>query len=376
MRFTKIITTITIMLLPILLMAQKQVTFTEQLIDSVAAGDDKAIADIDNDGLKDLILGGHKFSWYRQENGQFIKYRITEPIKEFSTDMRTGDMDQDGDIDLIVGDGPGNNNLMWYENPLPAKSPLNNNGVWKKHIIGSNIQWVHNLAIGDVNKDKLLDVVTGGHGAMTLWLNMGNDRWQQINLSAYGGGSVELYDIDSDGDLDIVTTIGWIECPADAFTQEWKFHPIHGLHAETVVAGDIDNDGKADIVAADSAHARGKLYLFKMTKGPFDSVWTKTMICDNCGSHKLQIGDFNNDGHPDILFGLELQYLGILYQHPKKPDTFIRQVILPKGGHNAMADDIDNDGDLDIISCDYLDHPPLRLFINNGISGKKRKGKH
>ena len=35
-----------------------QTTFTEVMIDKEAHGDDKAIADLDNDGIKDLILGG------------------------------------------------------------------------------------------------------------------------------------------------------------------------------------------------------------------------------------------------------------------------------------------------------------------------------
>jgi hypothetical protein len=349
-----------------------QVSFTEIVIDKTAHGDDKAIADLDNDGIKDIILGGSTLSWYRNENGTYVKYKIVDPKVEFTTDMRTGDVDNDGDIDLIVADGKDSSNVMWYENPLPEKSPTKG-GIWKKHVIGTHGLWMHNAAVGDLNMDRNLDVISSGHGFTRLWLNRGKDTWLEINLSAYGGGDVDTYDMDGDGDLDILTTKGWIECPMDAFVQDWKFHPINNLHGETVKAGDLDGDGQADILSADSAHTQGKLYWLKPTKSPFDPVWDKREIDPECGSHKLQIADFNRDAHADILFGLELKALGILYQDPKKPGVFTKQIIATSGGHNAIADDIDNDGDLDIVSCDYLNHPPLRLYINNAAGQKEVK---
>jgi len=360
-----------ILVLSILMPACAQISFTEILIDGQAHGDDKDIADLDNDGLKDLILGGSTLAWYRSENGKYVKYGITDPKVEFTTDMHTGDVDNDGDIDLIVADGKDANNVMWYENPLPEKSPAGG-GAWKSHIIGTHGNWMHNAAVGDVNMDRNLDVISSGHGFTRLWLNKGKNGWQEVNLSDFGGGAVDTYDMDGDGDQDVITTKGWVECPPDAFVQDWKFHPVRGL-GETVEAGDLDGDGKADIISADSAHVQGKLYWFKMTGSVSNPVWEKKEIDPECGTHKLQVADFNRDGHADILFGLELKALGILYQDPQKPGKFTKQVIAKSGGHNAIADDVDNDGDLDILSCDFLNHPPLRLYINNSAGAKATK---
>lgn len=374
MKSTKHILLFILLLAMCLLPCYGQIEFTELLIDKLAHGDDKAIADLDNDGLKDVILGGSTLSWYRNESGRYTKYKVTDPKVEFTTDMYTGDVDNDGDIDLIVADGKDSNSVMWYENPLPEKSPTQG-GVWNKHVIGTHGDWMHNAAVGDLNMDRHLDVISSGHGFTRLWLNRGKDTWQEINLSEYGGGAVDTYDLDGDGDLDILTTKGWIECPKDAFiAADWKFHPIAGL-GQTVEAGDLDNNGKADILSADSAHVQGKLHWLTMTGTPANPLWKKTEIDPEVGTHKLQIADFNRDGHSDILFGLELKYIGILYQHPEKTGEFTKQIIAETGGHNAIADDIDNDGDLDIVSCDFLNHPPLRLFVNNAAGKKAPKTK-
>ena len=357
-----------------LLPVSGQVKFTEVLIDSLAHGDDKAIADLDNDGVKDLILGGATLAWYRLENREYVKYKIADPKVEFTTDMYTGDVDNDGDIDLIVADGKDTNNVQWYENPLPAKSPKEG-AAWKIHKIGTHGNWMHNAAVGDVNMDRHLDVISSGHEFTRLWLNRGKDSWQEINLSEYGGGAVDTYDMDGDGDLDILTVKGWIETPEDAFTAEnWKFHPVSGL-GETVIGGDLDNDGKADILSADSAHVKGKLYWLTYTGSPSGGDWQKKEIDPEAGTHKLQIADFNRDGTADILYGLELKTIGILYQDPETPGKFTKQIVAHTGGHNAIAGDVDNDGDLDILSADYLNHPPLRLFINNAANKKGSKSK-
>lgn len=349
--------------------ARAQIKFTELVIDKSGHGDDKMIADLDNDGVKDLILGGATISWYRQENGQYVKYKIADPKVEFTTDGYTGDVDNDGDIDLIVADGKGEGNVMWLENPLPATSPRDG-GTWNQHVIGTHGDWMHNAAVGDLNMDRHLDVISSGHGATRLWLNRGKDTWQQIDLTEYGGGAVDTYDMDRDGDVDILTIKGWIECPADATVLDnWKFHPIDGL-GQTVAAGDLDRDGLPEIVSADSAHVSGKLFLLRNSGTVEKPMWKKTQIDPVIGSHKIQIADFDRDGFNDILFGQELKALGVLLQDPKNPGTFKKQVVAETGGHNAIADDVDNDGDLDILSCDFLNHPPLRLFINNS-DGKK-----
>lgn len=98
--------------------------FDEEIIDPVAAGDCKAVGDIDGDGRLDLLLGGRPgedLAWYAWPHWQ--RTVIARAVEEFTTDMAVGDIDGDGDPDVVVGDGGTGTNLHWYRNPRPAGNP-------------------------------------------------------------------------------------------------------------------------------------------------------------------------------------------------------------------------------------------------------------
>ena len=48
--------------------------------------------------------------------------------------------------------------------------------------------------------------------------------------------------------------------------------------------------------------------------------------------------------------------------------AFTRQTISMDGAHNAVLGDVDKDGDLDVMGCNYTGNPPLRLWRNRTVA--------
>src|SRR5262249_35178503 len=95
----------------------------------------------------------------------------------------------------------------------------------------------------------------------------------------------------------------------------------------------------------------------------------------------IRIGDFNNDGKPDLLGSALVANLVLWYENPGDPRTkpWTRHVIDAKSGRpgHGMPADIDGDGDLDVIMALGMDANPndtgtreIAWYENIGRDGK------
>ena len=306
-------------------------TYTEKII----AGDIIAPAhvqtlDFDFDGDKDLMIGvlGMLFPnndkigsvVILENNGlyEFTKHVITEKIARVS-DVRAGDLDGDGDMDLAVAQfGYDDGETRWIENL----------GNWKfeNHIL-QNLSGPINVEILDIDKDKDLDIialVSQEWEEIYCYVNDGKGSFQSRLLFGssnqdFGSSMLSVCDYDKDGDEDILYTNG------DAFDYiPPQGRPWHGVNvlenkgdlifefrrlcyftgATYMKPADIDNDGDIDFFAVatwnlwDRPESQSMIWLENIDNVQF----TRHEITNN-PTHLLccEPGDFNNDGLTDVI---------------------------------------------------------------------------
>ncbi len=212
-------------------------------------------------------------------------------------------------------------------------------GEWSFHPISEQLaasKFGHGLGVGDVNGDGLMDIIHSGGWFEQPTTNADNTRWKLHEVSfseSYGGAEMYAYDVDGDGDNDIITShaahdfgLGWYEQVIGADGISFKHHLIMGEHPSqnkygvlfselhSVNLADIDGDGLKDIVTGKtywSHHAQSPMwdagavvYWFKLVRKDDGVDWIPYQADGEAGiGRQLIVTDVNADGLPDFVVG-------------------------------------------------------------------------
>lgn len=188
----------------------------------------------------------------------------------------------------------------------------------------SNLKWrvqqLHKdnnegLAVGDINGDGKLDITAG-----EFWYAAPDFKPQRVRrLAAFGAdymqnSSEHLYDMDGDGDLDIVTmaftlsALVWYENPgAGNYTNEgWTMHELIDTKLKANEAAffyDIDKDGTPEWIT-NSWVGSNPTEIYRFIRGEDGKVRVKKhTVTESVNGHGMGFGDINGDGQDDIIFG-------------------------------------------------------------------------
>ncbi|MCA9413110.1 MAG: VCBS repeat-containing protein [Candidatus Omnitrophica bacterium] len=169
--------------------------------------DDKAepgirmpVIDVNGDGLNDIIYGyghGYGMGWLEQTRGKdgargFKDHQVEDSLSQLHTSI-LGDVNQDGNLDLIIG-----KRLRGHSGADPSSfDPLGvfwyeiKDGQFKRHVLSYNhLPWYPgmetinpppnyaigagmNLVCADVTEDGKVDIVCGGKSGLYLFVNRG-----------------------------------------------------------------------------------------------------------------------------------------------------------------------------------------------------------
>jgi len=290
-----------------------------------------AIADLDNDGWNDLVLGrwGIPVRIFQNDrtpwDGGWTSCDAGVQTENFQAgrSVKVADLDNDGWLDIVAGIGSTGSHNLQDDFFVLENDGTPFLGAWNCNPVGSGgIDLQVHVAITDLDNDGYKDVATTSwNGTCYVWKNDGTPftgSWPS-NL-AYTTGNwmmdIDVGDLDNNGSADIVIGGHWNDAyPVMVLKNDWT--PFSGTwpktnvgdtwnYVPTVCAADIDCDGDLDIVSDASPDAgTGQLRIWVNNGNPWSNIWSSS-LAGNCttttpASWGLTVADLDNDGRPDVV---------------------------------------------------------------------------
>lgn len=321
--------------------------------------------DIDGDGMIDVASANHwgeSITWFKNlGNGQFGSLIFIADLDN-PLDISGADIDGDGDIDILAT-AVFSDLVVWYEN-------LDGLGAFSSQkIISDETININDVQAGDIDNDGDIDLVTGSSSSGVAWHEntdgLGNFAPKQIiNDNISNARAVSITDVDNDGDLDVVAvssssfTLSWYE----NLDGEGDFGPIqilagNALTKSAVFAEDIDGDGDNDLVT--TTNAENKVEWRENLGGAGNFASPQVITTEAQGAISVFVTDLDNDGDMDVLSGSAQDAKVAWYENMDGQGSFGTQQIISTNAQavfSVQAADLDNDGDMDALSASRNDN--------------------
>ncbi|MCA8957247.1 MAG: VCBS repeat-containing protein, partial [Planctomycetes bacterium] len=289
-----------------------------------------ATADIDGDGDRDLVIansqitsGSQNFLYLNTGKGRFVDATATRlPVGAHRTsDLALGDIDGDGDVDLVTANT--------YQNRLYLNDGT---GVFQEATLGRLPKDTTDciaMVMRDLDNDGDLDLVFAAYGQNLLYLNNGSGVFTDVTATHMVASSTTHWDVD---------------------------------------AADIDGDGDLDLVFAAQSGNRlllndGTAHFTDVTAGRLPTIASTGLAAT--------FGDVDGDGDADLICGY-WQLAPVLFLN-NGSGTFTnatagRLTTKMVSIGSVTFGDVDGDNDLDVVVSGWFgqDTPSLEIHLNNG----------
>jgi hypothetical protein len=340
---------------------------------------DAALGDVDNDGDMDIVIANfHDTSgaaipneiWLNDgsgtfsDSGQRLGMSVTDGVE-------LGDLDDDGDIDLVFANTRGSNEIWLNQGGIQRGV----SGIFE--VSDETLDTGGTLRLGDLDNDGDLDVLQlkSGHDTGKVWLNDGtgvfDDNGQVLrNPDNAGAWGLALNDLDGDGDLDAFVAYGGGRGLGELLNTANSILVNDGsgifrdsnlrlgnADSQDVALGDLDGDGDSDAFVANlgGSDAASKVW-FNESHVPVSSNLSFVDSRQQLGTINnwdVELVDLNDDGV------LEAYFEGAIWQNDGQGNFTKSDLSFGPPDNQAWFADVNNDGLIDAI-CDNL------VFLNRG----------
>ncbi len=334
-------------------------------------------SDIDGDGDNDIVAAASRsntITWFENVDGigDFSEQNLIAYSEDNVRSVFCSDLDGDEDLDILSA-SMDDDNISWHEN-VDGAGNFN-----LAENIDANADGAHSVFSADLDGDGDNDVLSASHFAGEIrWYEntdgAGNfDLVEIIDPDAYGAQSVYSADLDGDGDNDVLAAasffddeiwmgfsqVAWYE-NTDGFGTFGSLSYLSsgvGL-AKSVCSDDLDGDGDNDVIVASSNDPSvwgdiSRIRWFENTDGEGDFGFGQTVTTNLIGPRSVHCSDLDNDGDMDIL-SASIDDKIAWYENTDGLGSFGTQQVISDNAewaYSVFSADLDGDGDMDVVSA-------------------------